>query len=75
MPIYEYRCEACNHRFEALVRNADAPGCPTCGSGSLERELSTFAVSTGGASAMRAATPGPCGSCGDPRGPGSCSLN
>lgn len=75
MPIYEYRCEACDHRFEALIRNADAPECPSCGSRTLERAFSTFAVSTGGASAMRSAAPGPCGSCGDPRGPGSCSLN
>jgi putative FmdB family regulatory protein len=75
MPIYEYRCEACDHRFEALIRNADAPACPSCGSQTLEREFSTFAVSTGGASAMRSAAPGSCGTCGDPRGPGSCSLN
>ena len=75
MPIYEYRCESCEHRFEALIRNADAPECPSCGSRTLECAFSTFAVSTGGASAMRSAAPGPCGSCGDPRGPGSCSLN
>jgi len=76
MPIYEYRCEGCEHRFETLVRGAEAPSCPTCGSQTLAREFSTFAVSTGGgSSAMRSTAPGPCGSCGDPRGPGSCSLN
>jgi hypothetical protein len=26
-------------------------------------------------SAPRAAAPGPCGTCGDPRGPGACTLN
>jgi putative FmdB family regulatory protein len=76
MPIYEYRCEGCEHRFETLVRGAETPVCPTCGSQALARELSTFAVSTGGGStAYRAASPSPCGSCGDPRGPGSCAMN
>lgn len=32
MPIYEYACERCEHRFEQLVRlNADVPPCPECG--------------------------------------------
>jgi putative FmdB family regulatory protein len=76
MPIYEYRCESCAHRFETLVRGSEQPACPTCGSQTLARELSTFAVSTGGASsALRSAAPSPCGTCGDPRGAGSCSLN
>ncbi|MFT4625588.1 MAG: putative FmdB family regulatory protein [Myxococcota bacterium] len=31
MPIYEYRCPECGHRFEKLVRmNATAPPCPEC---------------------------------------------
>ncbi len=60
MPIYEYRCEGCQHRFETLVRGAEAPACPTCGSQTLAREFSTFAVSTGGgASAMRVGRAGP----------------
>jgi putative FmdB family regulatory protein len=46
MPLYEYICRACTHRFEALVRDATAPGCPQCGSSNLERELSLFAVNT-----------------------------
>ena len=76
MPIYEFRCESCQHRFETLIRNSDAPTCPTCGSATLAREFSTFAVSTGGgAAAMRSSAPSPCGSCGDPRGAGSCSMN
>jgi putative FmdB family regulatory protein len=75
MPIYEYRCEACEHRFETLVRGAETPVCPTCGSATLARELSTFAVSTGGSTSRYAASPSPCGTCGDPRGAGSCSMN
>jgi putative FmdB family regulatory protein len=31
MPIYEYRCEDCQARFERLVKlNAPIPPCPTC---------------------------------------------
>jgi len=33
MPIYEYECAACGHRFELLVGRArtDDPVCPVCG--------------------------------------------
>jgi putative FmdB family regulatory protein len=76
MPLFEYACKECDHQFEALVRAADTPECPSCHSTSLERRLSVFAAHTGGATA-RAAAPavGPCGACGDPRGPGACSIN
>jgi putative FmdB family regulatory protein len=48
MPIYDFHCRACGHEFEALVRPQDpeAPTCPSCRSGDLERLLSSFAVST-----------------------------
>jgi putative FmdB family regulatory protein len=33
MPIYEYACDSCGHRFEKLVRvGAEPPPCPQCGS-------------------------------------------
>ena len=48
MPIYEYRCRACAHTFETLVRTGDAPACPACGVGDLERMLSLFAVNSEG---------------------------
>ena len=44
MPIYEYACRACNHRFEALVRASDTPVCAACGSRDLERLISVPAV-------------------------------
>ena len=47
MPLYDYHCRGCANEFEALVRPGDAPPrCPECGSGDLERLLSTFALST-----------------------------
>jgi putative FmdB family regulatory protein len=48
MPIYDFRCRACSHEFEALVRSQDqeATKCPSCQGVDLERLLSSFAVST-----------------------------
>src|SRR5215204_3680883 len=33
MPLYEYECEACGHRFEVIRKFSDAPldRCPKCG--------------------------------------------
>jgi len=33
MPLYEYQCESCGHRFEAIQKFSDAPLeiCPKCG--------------------------------------------
>ena len=41
----------------------------------LRSGVSVFAVSNGNGAAAAAEAPEACGSCGDPRGPGSCSLN
>ena len=73
MPLYEYSCKQCDRQFEALVRAGEAPECPACHGHDLERRLSVFAAHTGGA--PKSVTPGPCGTCGDPRGPGACSMN
>ncbi len=48
MPIYEYRCRACSHPFEALVRVGDTPACPSCAKSDLERLVSLFAVDSDG---------------------------
>ena len=48
MPIYEYRCRACAHVFEALVRTGDATACPACVAADLERLLSLFAIDSEG---------------------------
>ena len=46
MPIYEYSCPSCAHRFEKLIRNAaDLPkSCPACGQPQLKKLFSTFAA-------------------------------
>jgi putative FmdB family regulatory protein len=74
MPIFEYICEECQHQFEALIFGRDKAKYPKCESKKLSPQLSVFATSTKGSASAPASTGGGCGSCGDPRGPGSCSL-
>ena len=76
MPLYEYACKQCKHEFEALVRGATTPECPACHGQELERRLSVFAAHTAWSTTPQyTAAPGACGTCGDPRGPGACSMN
>jgi putative FmdB family regulatory protein len=80
MPIFEYICKECQHEFESLVFGRDKAKCPKCQSQKLSPQLSVFAMSSkgmssaGATSAPQSASAGACGSCGDPRGPGACSL-
>ncbi|HET9183488.1 MAG TPA: FmdB family zinc ribbon protein [Candidatus Angelobacter sp.] len=74
MPIFEYVCRECDHKFETIVLGRQKPRCPKCESKRLEQQISKFAVSTDAPSAT-AQAPGPCCACGDPRGPGACSMN
>jgi putative FmdB family regulatory protein len=75
MPIFECVCKECQHEFEALVFGKQKAECPKCQSKKLEPQLSVFAVSAkSGASAQPSFSAGPCGSCGDARGAGACSL-
>jgi putative FmdB family regulatory protein len=46
MPIYDYKCLACGHFFEELVRHGETPNCPACESKELEVLISLPAVST-----------------------------
>jgi putative FmdB family regulatory protein len=73
VPIFEYRCRACDHPFEAIQLGRRRPACPACGGRALERRLSTFAVG-GAGRGSGAPAPGACGTCGDPRGPGACAA-
>jgi putative FmdB family regulatory protein len=47
MALYDYLCKACGHEVEALVRAQDPPvTCTSCKSDNVEKQLSTFAVSS-----------------------------
>lgn len=62
MPIYEYVCTQCGGRFEHLILGApEAVTCQACGSGSVRRIVSVFAVGRAEAE-------------GAPCGPGCCRL-
>ena len=44
MPLYDYRCPRCGHRFEELVFGSDKTvECPRC-QAEAERQLSAFAA-------------------------------
>jgi putative FmdB family regulatory protein len=42
MPLYEYECTACGHRFERIQKYSDAPidACPVCG-GAVRKLISS----------------------------------
>jgi len=46
MPLYEYQCSACAHRFERIVKFSDAPmkTCPKCGKETAEQLISAPAI-------------------------------
>ena len=47
MPLYDFKCRACGHRFEELVRVGEVPECPKCHDTAPERLFSASAgVST-----------------------------
>ena len=45
MPLYEYQCEACAHRFERIRKFSDPPlaACPECG-GAVRKLVSSPAI-------------------------------
>lgn len=45
MPLYEYKCESCSHRFERIQKFSDPPvdTCPQCG-GEVRKLLSSPAI-------------------------------
>lgn len=47
MPIFDFKCRQCGHRFEELVRGDQTPACPKCAAVNAEREFPlSVAVST-----------------------------
>jgi putative FmdB family regulatory protein len=47
MPLYEYRCDACNATFEMLVRAGSHVACPYCGGFSVDKLLSVPTLLSG----------------------------
>ncbi len=74
MPIFEYVCRECNHRFELLIQGSAEATCPQCKTTELDKQFSAFGVGATGGWPVTS-NGGSCGSCGDPRGPGACSMN
>ncbi len=66
MPIYTYRCAACDTEFEQLVRSDTRVACPDCRGRNLERLMSLTARPAG------AAKPADYRSLGPPPGGGCC---
>ena len=46
MPLYEYECDNCHHRFERIQKFSDPPVevCPHCGKGPVRKLLSSPAI-------------------------------
>lgn len=47
MPIYEYECRSCHHRYTAILsmkESADVPACPHCQSRDVQKLISRVAV-------------------------------
>ena len=62
MPLYEYRCESCDHQFEILRKigqGAEGLACPQCGDEGLAKQFSTFAATD----AKSVGSPMPAGGC------------
>jgi len=75
MPIYEYACTTCAHRFDRLrpmSRMDDEAVCPEC-DGDSSRQLSVFAAFSSSADGDSGAIAGAggCGGC----GPGGCACS
>jgi putative FmdB family regulatory protein len=44
MPLFDFVCRECGHRFEALVLGSRVPMCPRCDATRLEKLVSAFGV-------------------------------
>lgn len=81
MPIYEYRCEPCDHTFETLIRGGgDVAHCPKCGGIDLAKQFSVPAAAQNGgrpgSSLPVCEAPAGFGGCGaGPCGSGMCSFD
>jgi len=72
MPIYEYQCQSCQHKFEMLRKAQEpTPDCPKCQSSEVRKLLSSFGFKGVNADGVTTSTSG--GGCAGCSG-GSCST-
>ncbi|MEZ4501358.1 MAG: zinc ribbon domain-containing protein [Dehalococcoidia bacterium] len=60
MPLYVYRCDDCDERFEVFLRTprASSPStCEHCGSKNIKRQVAGFAVANSELDRLRALDP------------------
>ncbi|MCP4582919.1 MAG: zinc ribbon domain-containing protein [candidate division Zixibacteria bacterium] len=60
MPIYEYRCNECDEKFELLRSCSDNSDivCPKCGQGDVTKMFSAFAGGISGSAPSNCGAPG-----------------
>ncbi len=62
MPIFEYRCNECSAKFEALVLNdEDTIACISCNSQDVEKMFSAFGIHSNNESTSTVASESGCG--------------
>jgi putative FmdB family regulatory protein len=47
MPVYEYECKSCQHRYSEILsikESENLPACPSCGSEDVRKVISSVAV-------------------------------
>ncbi|MEK7368742.1 MAG: zinc ribbon domain-containing protein [Planctomycetota bacterium] len=72
MPIYEFNCTGCSHRFEEYFSSSaqkKAVKCPECGGEKVEKVFSIFGMgagdnASGGGSSCDTCTSASCDTCG-----------
>ncbi|MFQ5861722.1 MAG: zinc ribbon domain-containing protein [Candidatus Brocadiales bacterium] len=74
MPIYEFNCTSCTHRFEEYFSSSTqkrAVGCPECGGKEVEKVFSVFGMganssnnASSGGSSCASCTSTSCDTCG-----------
>ena len=63
MPIFEYICNSCQHKFEELVfGSAPKVSCPKCRKRRVTKQFSVFAFKSG-STFVGSGPSGDCGSC------------
>jgi putative FmdB family regulatory protein len=64
MPIYEFHCESCGHKFEELVfrtSEIEELTCPECGTQAVSRLLSAFSSASSSKSSGSLPSSASCG--------------